>query len=120
VNEKLWERAERLAARNYDVEVLQDETTDGQLIFMARNPELPGCKAQGATIEEALSNLSEARSDYIYSLLEDGLSVPDPAPIATSTSSCVVETLTVEFADVSEKDVQPEGQELLYRASSVT
>jgi predicted RNase H-like HicB family nuclease len=117
MDERLWEAAERLAARNYDVEVLQDETTDGQLIFMARNPELPGCKSQGATIEEALSNLNEARSDYIYSLLEDGLPVPDPAPIATSTSSCVVKTF---IDDVPEKATRPEERELLYRASLVT
>jgi predicted RNase H-like HicB family nuclease len=125
MNEKLWEHAQDLAARKYDVEVLRDETTDGQPIFLARNPELSGCKAQGTTIEEALSNLIEARADYIYGLLEDGLSVPDPTPVATSTSTAAIGTITGSFSmqdvkrstDDHATDIANNNRYLLYRAS---
>lgn len=70
------ERAEMLAARRWLTARWQDQTTDGRLCWMAANPQLPGCKAQGWTEAEALDNLAEARVDYIESLLEDNLSVP--------------------------------------------
>ncbi|MBL1135889.1 MAG: type II toxin-antitoxin system HicB family antitoxin [Chloroflexi bacterium] len=56
-------------------------------MFLARNPELEGCMAQGETPEAAQSNLLEARIDYIYFLLEDGLPVPDPTREVTSSLS---------------------------------
>jgi predicted RNase H-like HicB family nuclease len=86
MNEARWERAEKLARRPYSVELSRDELSDGQTIYVARNPALPGCKSQGITIEEALENLNAARMDYIYFLLEDGLPVPDPMQTTTSTS----------------------------------
>ena len=83
----LEEQARGLAARPYAVEVMQDETTDGQPIYLLTHPELLGCMAQGRTIEEAKSSLEEARVEYILSLLEDGLPVPDPEHTATMTTS---------------------------------
>jgi predicted RNase H-like HicB family nuclease len=70
--------AQRLSERSYEVVVSQDETTDGDPIFLATNPELPGCMAQGWTVDEAVRNLADARLDYIVSLLQDGLDVPAP------------------------------------------
>jgi predicted RNase H-like HicB family nuclease len=35
--------------------------------------------AQGATLEEAIGNLKDARIDYIYDSLKEGIAVPDPA-----------------------------------------
>ena len=79
--------AEKLAARPYIDQVIKDETTSGKPIFVALSPELEGCIAQGVTLEEAIQNLKEARIDYIYSLLEDGLPVPKPQVQSTTTTS---------------------------------
>ena len=49
----------------YTLEVVSDRTTDGDPIYTARHPELPGCMAQGATPEEAITELNDARELYI-------------------------------------------------------
>lgn len=81
------ERAKLLAERPYSIQYVLDETTDGQPICLLSHRELPGCMAQGATIEEAESSLDDARREYILSLLEDGVPVPDPIAQATVTAS---------------------------------
>lgn len=86
LNNQLWEEAENLAWRDYDVETFRDTLTNGDIVILARHPELPGCMAHGATLEEALTNLKEARTEYIYSLLEDREDVPYPRAEATSTA----------------------------------
>ena len=40
-------------------------------------PSLPGCISQGITREEAISNIREAIQEYIASLEEDGMPVPE-------------------------------------------
>lgn len=44
--------------------------------WVAECPSLPGCISQGATREQALSNIREATRIYIESLQEDHLPVP--------------------------------------------
>jgi len=73
--------AENIAAKNYIVIVSEDYDSTGKSIFLARTPELYGCMAQGSSIEEAKSNLKDARVDYIYSLLKDNLGIPAPTQI---------------------------------------
>ena len=75
MDQNLLEQATKLAARNYKLTVFEDRLSNGQIIYMAKNPELKGCMAQGTTIEEAIKNLDEARIDYIYDSLEDGTEV---------------------------------------------
>lgn len=71
-------KAKKLAKRTYVAVVFLDETTDGESIYVALNPELDGCISQGDTADEALENLALARIDYIESMLEAGMSIPDP------------------------------------------
>ena len=87
MNTNLAEKASRIAARPYSVLILHDETTTERPIFVAKITELQGCIAQGFTMEEALHNLRHAATDYIYSLLEDGLPVPAPSIPITAVSS---------------------------------
>jgi predicted RNase H-like HicB family nuclease len=75
----LWEKAERLASRLYPITIERDHLSDGSVVYLARNPELPGCKAQGTSIQEATTNLEKAQVDYIHALLESGLPVPEPS-----------------------------------------
>jgi predicted RNase H-like HicB family nuclease len=58
----------------YRVLIEQDE--DG--VFVADVPSLPGCVTQGATREEALSNVREAIALYLESLEDHGDPVPPP------------------------------------------
>jgi predicted RNase H-like HicB family nuclease len=74
----LEKRAKKLASRPYSVEYIEDETTNGEPVIVASHPELYGCIAQGKTLREALKELADARREYILSLLEDGLPVPQP------------------------------------------
>lgn len=63
---------------SYSLFVFLDETTDGDTIYVATNPDLPGCIAQGDTIAEAEDILAEVREDYIAYLLAHNLAVPEP------------------------------------------
>lgn len=49
--------------------------------YSAYVPDLPGCVATGATIEETEREIREAIGFHIEGLIEDGLPVPQPASI---------------------------------------
>jgi predicted RNase H-like HicB family nuclease len=49
--------------------------------FSAYVPDLPGCIATGATVEETENELREAIRFHIDGLAEDGLPVPEPLSI---------------------------------------
>jgi predicted RNase H-like HicB family nuclease len=90
MNKHLLEQAQRLTARNYRVIIEPDILSNGKHVFIARNLELEGCKAQGYTSDEAKANLDLARIDYIYSLLEDGITPPEPI-VSDETQTAIVE-----------------------------
>ena len=46
--------------------------------YSAYVPDLPGCVATGATIEEAESQIREAIEFHLDGLREDGIAVPQP------------------------------------------
>ncbi|GEM_PF-1051704 len=54
---------------------LSDEDGGG---WLAEHPELPGCASDGATPEEALLNLKDARWAWLRVALERGRSIPLP------------------------------------------
>lgn len=45
-------------------------------------PDLPGCAAMGATVDEAIANASEALRDWMETFTEDGGAPPEPRPTA--------------------------------------
>ena len=51
---------------------------DPEGYWVAENPELPGCLADGATAQEALSSLEISRKLWMESRLASGLDVPQP------------------------------------------
>ena len=106
---EIEDRAQYSANQPYAVDVMKDKATTGEDVFLAKNPQLYGCMAQGATIEEALANLVDARLDYIEGLLEDGEPVPAPSPPSTYTSG---ETETVLLIDET-VEIDPEGEFLV-------
>jgi predicted RNase H-like HicB family nuclease len=122
MNNELMEKAAKLAARNYTLSLFNDETVGEKTIYLAKSSELYGCMAQGETLEEAIKNLEEARVDYIYSLLEDGLDVPEPAPKAVMTVDTAfgyeAEANLVATVNFKEKSIT--HSKLLYKASMRT
>ena len=52
--------------------------TDEDGVFVATVPSLPGCVADGATRNDALSNVKDAIALYIESLEEHGDPIPPP------------------------------------------
>lgn len=46
--------------------------------FVAEVPELPGCMADGATYEEALSNARQVIQEWIETAKELGRPIPEP------------------------------------------
>jgi len=119
-NLNLRKEAEKLAERPYSVELVIDETTEGQPVYVARIPELEGCIGQGQTIDEAVSNLNDAKVDFIESLLDDGLPVPQPALLATTTSSSISATVTLRNFQESKKEPSGEKPLRLYEAALLT
>lgn len=86
----------------YDVLVVSRVDSDGSLFYLASHPELEGCKAHGATPEEAVENLGDALALYQAMAKEAGRTLPDPhehptmtkaiqeVPTATGTGSNVI------------------------------
>ena len=87
-------------------QVSLDETTEGEKIYIAKTLELPGCISQGKTADEALVNLSEAREDYILSLLEDGLPIPQPSKVNSETKSINGMVYTFGKSDEEKLNIQ--------------
>jgi predicted RNase H-like HicB family nuclease len=46
--------------------------------FIAEVPELPGCMADGETLEETLSMVQEIMQEWIDTATEDGDPIPEP------------------------------------------
>ncbi|MCY3917281.1 MAG: type II toxin-antitoxin system HicB family antitoxin [Chloroflexi bacterium] len=78
MNRQLLEQAEKLGNRTYQMKTFLDKTTDGESVYVALIPELPGCHTHGNTEEEALKLLNEVKVEFIYFMLEDELAVPEP------------------------------------------
>ena len=55
------------------------EKADGN--YSGYVPDLPGCVATGATVQEVQRELSDAIRFHIEGLKEDGLPVPEPAAV---------------------------------------
>ena len=53
----------------------------GKRNWSAYVPDLPGCVATGATVEETENRLRQAIVIHVQGLLEDGLTVPEPSSV---------------------------------------
>jgi predicted RNase H-like HicB family nuclease len=57
--------------------------------YAAYVPDLPGCVATGATVEETEQRLQEAIEVHIQGLREDGLPVPEPSSVVDYLETAV-------------------------------
>ncbi|HEX8353093.1 MAG TPA: type II toxin-antitoxin system HicB family antitoxin [Pyrinomonadaceae bacterium] len=54
----------------------------GERNFSAYAPDLPGCIATGATLEEVKRRMGEAVELHLRGMREDGLPIPEPTSLA--------------------------------------
>jgi predicted RNase H-like HicB family nuclease len=109
-------KAEELAKRSYILMTSVGETTDDQPIYFARVLEMEGCFGQGETREQAVQDLQLAMVDFIESLLDDGLTVPEPTSLVNTTLSTAAES-TLTFVGAG-KFLRPKQTEI-YRDTFV-
>ncbi len=64
--------------------ILHPEPEDGG--YSVTVPALPGCYAQGETIEQAVARAREAIRLHIEGLIEDG----DPVPVETEPAQAII------------------------------
>lgn len=64
----------------YRIQASTSEVSSGQWRRRAAYPELPGCVAEAATIEEALTRLEHRRIEIILAMLRSGTRPPLPRP----------------------------------------
>ena len=66
-----------MSAQDYEIHIrpLSDEEGGG---YLATVPELPGCKSDGETPQEALENVLDAIGCWIEAAQEMGRAVPPP------------------------------------------
>jgi predicted RNase H-like HicB family nuclease len=57
-------------------EVIWERDDEGTEFYVARQPDLPGCMAQGSTPDEALASLEEARDLCLTVMSEERLPLP--------------------------------------------
>ena len=111
-----------LSKLGYTIELLRDKTTDGDYIYLARNPELEGCMAQGLSEKEALENLDMIRVEHIEHLLEHHLPIPIPNHAIASSTIRNEDILNREIRNISfpgfelhaTRIVQSDERELVY------
>ncbi|WP_249137402.1 type II toxin-antitoxin system HicB family antitoxin [Bradyrhizobium tropiciagri] len=69
----------------YLLEAEAVETEPGRWLVRLTYPELPGCSAEGAVVEEALRDLERRRIETILGLVEAGTTPPIPRqPLASA------------------------------------
>ncbi|MBI4590185.1 MAG: type II toxin-antitoxin system HicB family antitoxin [Candidatus Rokubacteria bacterium] len=73
----------------WEVRIERDVRADGSIYYVARHPEfgaVSGPLGTGASPEEALAELKEARRSLIGAMLERGDSIPEPRPVKAAVT----------------------------------
>lgn len=90
----------------YTIEVHKDDS-DGELAYVARVVELPGCLTQADTFEELEEMVQDAMQAWIESAREDGIPVPEPRRTEEFSGKFVVRvprSLHRQLASAAERD----------------
>jgi hypothetical protein len=64
----------------YRLEAATTELADGGWVRRVAYPELPGCMAESAVVEDALCQLERRRIEIIVRMFRDGCAPPVPRP----------------------------------------
>lgn len=60
----------------YRMEIVEDKEEGG---FVVSFPELPGCITCGNTIEKAIENAKDAKSEWFSAAIEQGIDIQEPS-----------------------------------------
>ena len=110
MTEEMRQTARQLAERQYlEVLIEVDRLSDGSTVYVLGHPELKNCMAQGSSMRDAREELASARYEYILSLLEDGMDVPEPAQrIERTEGTALGNVINITFSETdSETQVKP-------------
>ena len=73
----------------YPTQITEISAEDGGG-YLIEIPLLKGCVSDGETITEALKNIEEAKEEWFAYMLENSLSIPEPADISKYSGKFVV------------------------------
>lgn len=62
----------------YRMELTPDPDEGG---FVVSYPDLPGCLSSGETVEEAVSNATDAKRAWLEAAIEDGVIIQEPSSL---------------------------------------
>ncbi len=110
-------RVEDYIGLPYTTLVTPDEDIDGTPCYRAEHPQLPGCMSHGATQEEAITNLAEARRLYIETCLELGRDIPIPAVSTIQTYSSDSSFMTIFYPAVKLDSTLPSVVDMAKQAA---
>lgn len=105
-NRSVVRTVEEYLALPYTIEVHKDDS-DGEIAYVARVVELPGCLTQANTFEELEEMVQDAMRAWIESALEDGEPVPEPRHAEEYSGKFVVRvprSLHRQLAMTAERD----------------
>lgn len=105
-NRSVVHTVEEYLALPYTIEVHKDDG-DGEIAYVARVVELPGCITQADSFEELEEMVQDAMRAWIESALEDGASVPEPRQAEDYSGKFVVRvprSLHRQLAMTAERD----------------
>lgn len=77
--------------------------------YSAYSPDVPGCIATGASVEETLSEMTMALRLHFEGLLADGEVVPEPHGVASYEEALELSGPGVLIAHVSPAELLPEA-----------
>ena len=95
--------------------------TDDDVYWFAEIPDLPGCMADGATPDEAIAELEEAKELWIETHIADGLEVPEPADLmgySGKLSLRIPKSLHRRLADQAKQEGVSLNQHILNQLAS--
>ena len=104
----------------YNIVVRHINDDSGEYYFVTVQ-ELDGCMSDGATIEEAYTNIREAMEGWIETKLEAGLNIPLPVDTGNYSGKFVVrlpKTLHRRLAIEAEKEGISLNQYALYKLAN--
>jgi len=101
----------------YHIVIKKDFDYDGKGYYIAEIPDLPGCGAEGKTVDEALEKIWEAKRAWIEVRLERGLNIPEPKDNVNVVTIYDIDatnmTVSIEIGNNSDEEFDFESEDYI-------